>query len=63
MLVDPRGARVLDLDGDQVGTLADLTISADGVIDSIVLDMGLELRGSRLRSIGTYAVIIDVEGA
>lgn len=58
---DPRGARVLDLHGDQLGTLADLTITDGGLIDTILLDDGHALHGSRLRVIGSYAAIVDVE--
>jgi hypothetical protein len=60
---DPRGARVLDLHGDRLGTLADLMISGDGVVDTILLEGGRALRGARLRVVGTYAAIVDVETA
>lgn len=59
---DPRGSRVLDVHGDQLGTLSDLTISDDGVVDTILLEGGHALQGSRLRAIGTYAAIVDAEG-
>ncbi len=61
--LDPRGSRVIDLHGDQIGTLADLTISDEGIVDTIVLVGGHALHGSRLRAIGSYAAIVDVEVA
>jgi hypothetical protein len=58
---DPRGALVLDLHGDRLGTLEDLMITDDGVVDTILLEGGHALRGARLRVIGSYAAIVDVE--
>ena len=58
---DPRGALVLDLHGDALGAIADLTVTDDGSIDTIILSDGHSLRGSRLRVIGSYAAIVDVD--
>ena len=58
---DPRGAKVLDLHGDLLGTIADLTITDEGVGDTILLADGHSLHGSRLQVIGTYAAIVSTE--
>lgn len=58
---DPRGTLVLDMHGDAVGTLTDLTITADGEIDSLVLDNGGSVPGSRLQAIGSFAVVLNVD--
>ncbi len=57
---DPRGSLVLDRHGDQLGTLADLTITDAGIVDTIVLESGHALHGSRLQAIGSYAAIVAV---
>ena len=59
--VDPRGSRVLDLHGDLLGTISDLTITNEGVVDAILLNDGHSLRGSRLRVIGSYAAIVTID--
>jgi hypothetical protein len=59
--VDPRGSRVLDLHGDLLGTISDLTITNEGVVDSILLNDGHSLHGSRLRVIGSYAAIVTID--
>jgi hypothetical protein len=61
--IDPRGSRVLDLHGDGLGVIADLMITDDGVVDSILLEGGHALRGTRLRVVGSYAAIVEVEAA
>lgn len=58
---DPRGALVLDARGDGLGTIADLAISADGVVDSILLDNGEAVTGSRLRVLGSFAAVLGSE--
>jgi len=58
---DPRGAKVVDLHGDALGTIADLAITAAGVVDTIVLSDGRSIAGSRLRVVGSYAAMVDVE--
>jgi len=58
---DPRGSMVLDRHGDGLGTITDMTITGDGVIDTIMLDDGHALHGSRLQVIGSYAAIVSVE--
>lgn len=55
---DPRGSKILDMNGDIIGVIADLTITADGTIDSIIVSSGQALAGDRLRAIGTYAAIV-----
>lgn len=55
---DPRGMRVLDTHGQQLGIIGDLAISADGVVESIILEEGDELDGSTLRAIGSYAAVV-----
>ncbi len=55
---DPRGTRVLDMDGDEHGTIADLALYADGRIDSVELSTGDAVPGDRLRVIGSYAAIL-----
>lgn len=59
--LDPRGSKVLDQHGDRLGTIADLTITDEGVVDTILLDDGHALPGSRLLVIGSYAAIVSIE--
>ncbi len=59
--LDPRGLPVLDMHGDLLGALADLTITHDGMIDTISLHDGGSLNGARLRVIGSYAAIVSIE--
>jgi len=59
--VDPRGSPVLDLHGDLLGTISDLTITNEGVVDAILLNDGHSLHGSRLRVIGSYAAIVTID--
>ena len=54
----PLGRRVLTEDGDELGRLADLDISDDGTVTSVMLDDGRGVDGSALRAIGSYAVIV-----
>lgn len=61
--LDPRGSRVLDRHGDLLGTISDLTITDEGVVDTIVLHGGHAVPGSRLQVIGSYAAIVSVEPA
>jgi uncharacterized protein YrrD len=56
---DPRGSLVLDMHGDGVGTIHDLAIAADGTIETIILDDGSSLPGSRLRAVGSFAAILS----
>lgn len=58
---DPRGSRVLDLHGDLLGSIVDLTITDIGTIDSVQLQGGHSLRGSRLLVVGSYAAIVTTE--
>jgi len=58
---DPRGSRVLDMNGDGFGHIADLLITDTGAIETIVLDTGDSMPGSRLRAIGTYAAVLNVD--
>jgi sporulation protein YlmC with PRC-barrel domain len=58
---NPIGARVLDVHGDQLGLIDDIDITADGDIESIVLDSGDRLVGARLRALGDYAAIVSAE--
>ena len=59
--INPIGKRVLGVDGDELGTIDDLEISASGSVDSVVLDSGDRIVGSRLQAIGTYAAIIAAD--
>ena len=59
--VNPKGKRVLAVHGDELGTIADLEIDADGTVSTIVLDNGERLNGARLRAIGSYAAITAAE--
>jgi sporulation protein YlmC with PRC-barrel domain len=59
--INPIGYRVLDITGNEVGTIADLDISAVGDIETIILHSGDHLDGDRLRAIGTYAAIITTD--
>jgi hypothetical protein len=52
---------VLDMHGDLLGTIADMSVTDDGMIDTIVLRDGHSLHGSRLRVVGTYAAIVNLE--
>lgn len=60
---DPRGTNVLDLHGDLLGTIADLTVTNDGLIEAILLKDGHTLRGGRLQALGTYAAVVTPEPA
>jgi sporulation protein YlmC with PRC-barrel domain len=57
---DCRGLQVLDMNGDGLGTIADLEIAADGTIETIVLHDKQTLAGSRLQVIGSYAAIVSL---
>ena len=59
--LDPRGSKILDLHGYLLGRLSDLTITDEGIIDSILLNDGHSLHGSRLQVIGSYAAIVGIE--
>lgn len=60
-LLDPRGSRVLDMNGDGFGQIDDLSITESGKIDSILLSTGDAVPGSRLRAIGSYAAVLTVD--
>ena len=49
------------MQGDEIGRIDDLLITEAGVIETIVLDNGTSLAGSRLRAIGTYAAILSID--
>lgn len=55
---DPRGSKILDINGDAHGVIVDLTITAGGRIETITVSDGRTLPGNRLRAIGTYAAIV-----
>ncbi len=59
--LDPRGSRVLDMNGDGFGHIDDLLLTETGEIDTILLDTGDSLPGSRLRAIGSYAAVLNVD--
>ncbi len=54
----PLGRRVLTQGGDELGRLADLDITDDGTVTSVLLDDGRGLDGGSLKVIGSYAVIV-----
>lgn len=54
----PIGRRVLDEDGDELGRMADLEITADGTVTTVLLNDGRTIAGSALRAIGSYAAIV-----
>jgi hypothetical protein len=60
-LVNPVGSRVLTVAGELLGTIEDLEISADGRIERLLLDRDQAIDGARLRALGSYAAIVDVE--
>ena len=49
------------MNGDLLGTISDLTITDDGIVDRIVLHDGHSLHGSRFHVIGSYAANISTE--
>jgi sporulation protein YlmC with PRC-barrel domain len=55
---DPRAKRVIDVNGDALGVIEDMTISADGTIETIVLATHEVLDGSLLLTIGSYAGVV-----
>jgi hypothetical protein len=57
---DPRGAWVIDANGDGLGFIEDMTVAADGAIDTIVLATHEVIDGNRLLTIGSYAAIVAV---
>ena len=44
--------------GDELGRLADLDITDDGTVTSVLLEDGRGLEGSALKVIGSYAVVV-----
>lgn len=54
----PLGRRVLSEQGDELGRLADLDITDDGTVTSVLLDDGRGLDGASLKVVGSYAVIV-----
>lgn len=58
---DPRGTPIIDLHGDRVGTIADMTITDAGLVDTILMVDGHSLHGTRLQVIGAYAAIVSVD--
>ena len=58
---DPRGKLVLDMHGDAAGSVADVAITADGEIDSLLLDNGGSVPGARLQALGSYAAVLNVD--
>ena len=61
--LDPREMIVLDMSGDCLGIIADLTISSEGTIEAIELSDGQAIPGDRLRAVGNYAAIVTVSAA
>lgn len=57
----PLGRRVLSEDGDELGTLADLDITDDGTVTSMMLGDGRGIDGAGLQVIGSYAVIVAAQ--
>jgi sporulation protein YlmC with PRC-barrel domain len=57
---DQRGARVIDANGDLLGVVSDLSVSSDGIIETIVLDNHDVVNGNRLVAIGSYAAVVSV---
>jgi len=55
---DIRKSLVLDMDGDALGSITDAAISAEGLIESLELDSGQRIDGTRLRATGSYATIV-----
>lgn len=49
------------MDDDEIGSIADLEISADGRVETIVLTDANTVAGGRLRAIGSYAAILNVD--
>jgi hypothetical protein len=54
----PLGRRVLGVDGDELGRLADLEIDAGGHVEVLHLDDGRTIAGTALQVVGSYAVIV-----
>ena len=59
--INPAGCRVLDVRGDQLGTIGDLEITATGEIETVVLEDGERIGGERLLAIGGYAAIVAAD--
>jgi sporulation protein YlmC with PRC-barrel domain len=58
--IDPREKRVIDVNGDALGVIDDMTISGDGIIETIVLASHEVLDGSLLLTIGSYAAVVAI---
>jgi sporulation protein YlmC with PRC-barrel domain len=58
---DPRGARVIDVNGDGLGFIEDMTVATDGAIEAILLATHEVIDGNRLLTIGSYAAIVAAE--
>lgn len=59
--LDPRGSKVINMRGDLLGIIADLTITNDRIIDSIVMLDDYSLVGPRLQVTGSYAAVVSTE--
>jgi len=55
---NPIGSRMLSDMGDDLGTLAEMFIDADGTVIEMVDDRGHRYAGERLVTVGSFAVIV-----
>ncbi len=59
---DPMGKRLLTVLGEEIGTVSDLEFDPDTAeVRAIRSDRGGDVTADRLRGVGSYAVVVDVE--
>jgi sporulation protein YlmC with PRC-barrel domain len=58
--LDPLQKRVLSDAGNEIGAISDVTVDDDGSVGSLEI-AGSPVAGTRLRGIGSYAVVIAAE--
>ena len=59
---DPLGKRLLTVLGEEVGTVADLEFDPDnGEVQALRSDRGGTIGADKLRGVGSYAVVVDVD--
>lgn len=60
---DPLGKRLLTVLGEEIGTVSDLEFDPETAeVRALRSDAGSDVAADRLRGVGSYAVVVDVEG-
>ncbi len=58
--LDPLQKRVLSDLGNELGTVTDVTVDDDGLVEGIETGEAT-VAGTRLRGIGSYAVVVEAD--